>query len=159
MSHPSSPSQGAWNVPPTPKERNAVQRLVDNLLDELAPERATKRGDYPVNPVVAHRTPSGCILQAADTALSVSWFAEATDATALGELHVVLWRGVVSRRGSPKPAQGAVEIRDLALRPVERPTDDRVWRAADGTLYTGDALAAYCLALLEGQRDEDRAAE
>jgi hypothetical protein len=159
MSQSSTPSQGAWNVPPTPKERNAVQRLVDRLLDELAPERATKRGDYPVNPVVAHRTPSGCILQAADTALSVSWFPEATDTTALGELHVVLWRGVVSRRGSPKPAQGAVEIRDLALRPVERPTDESVWRAADGTLYNADALAAYCLALLEGQRDEDRAAE
>jgi hypothetical protein len=148
-----------WNVPPTPKERNAVQRLVDNLLDELAPERATKRGDYPVNPVAAHRTPSGCILQAADTALSVSWFPEATDATALGELHIVLWRGVVSRRGSPKPPQGAVEIRDLALRPVERPTDERVWRTAEGEFYTSDALAAFCLALLEGQRDEDRAAQ
>jgi hypothetical protein len=159
MSQSETPARGVWNTPPTPKERNAVQRLVDRLLDELAPERATKRGDYPVNPVVAHRTPSGCILQAAETALSVSWFPEATDTNALGELHVVLWRGVVSRRGSPKPAQGAVEIRDLALRPVERPTDEMVWRASDGTLYDADGLAKYCLALLEGQRDEDRAAE
>ncbi|MEP6729025.1 MAG: hypothetical protein ABJE10_00240 [bacterium] len=159
MTQPSTPTQNMWNVPPTPKERNAVQRNVDNLLDVLAPERATKRGDYPVNPVVAHRTPSGCILQAADTALSVSWFPESADTTALGELHVVLWRGVVSRRGSPKPAQGAVELRDLALRPVERPTDDCVWKASDGTLYATDALATYCLGLLEGQRDEDRASE
>ena len=131
-----------------------MQRIVDRLLDELAPERALKRSDRPPVPVEAYRTPSGCILQGASEALSVSWFADASDQATLGELQVVLWSGVVTRRGSARPSTNAVVVREVVLRPVNRPTDDSVWQAADGTLYNGDALAAFCVAMLDRQRDD-----
>lgn len=128
-----------------------VQRSVDRLLDELAPERSLKGADRAPALVESHRTPNGCVLQGATNALSVSWFAEVSDSTTLGELHVTLWRGVVSRRGAAKPRENAVVLRDLSLRPVERPTDECVWRASDGALFDGDALAAHCLAMLQDQ--------
>jgi hypothetical protein len=154
MQQPNDALNGSRAIPPTLKERNAVQRIVDQLLDELAPERVLKRADRPPTEVEAHRTPSGCVLQAANDALSVSWFAEASDQATLGELQVVLWKGTVSRRGASRPSTNAVVVSELVLRPVERPADDCVWRAADGTLFDSPGLAAHCLALLDTQRDE-----
>ncbi|HEY4670582.1 MAG TPA: hypothetical protein VIG78_00845, partial [Gemmatimonadaceae bacterium] len=62
-----------WKAPPTSKTRNAVQRAVTALLDDLAPERALKRSDELHVPIEQHRTPNGCVLQAEKAALSVSW--------------------------------------------------------------------------------------
>ena len=139
-------------TPPTLKERSAVQRSVDRLLDELAPERALRRGDPPQVAVEAHRTPSGCILQAATVALSVSWFADATEDATLGELQVVVWSGTVARRGAARPAQNAVVASELALHPVVDSAHDSIWLASDGRRYDSAALAAHCLALLETAR-------
>lgn len=136
---------------PTAKQRATVQRGVNALLDELAPERPPARaGRLPVA-VEQHRTPDGCVLQAATSALSVSWFPDAAKDGALGELQVVVWRGFVLRRGSLRRPEGAVVVQELVLRPIERPLDGIAWRATDGTTYDTGALAAHCLALLEGQ--------
>ena len=128
-----------------------MQRAVTALLDELAPERVVTRGDRVILPVEQHRTPSGCVLQAPKAAVSVSWFPEAADDALFGELHVVVWRGVVSRRGAPRRAEGATVMKELILRPVERPRDESVWRDEDGKTYDTAALAAQCLALLQEQ--------
>jgi hypothetical protein len=128
-----------------------VQRAVTALLDELAPERVVKRIERAPMTIEQHRTPGGCVLQAPTAALSVSWFPDPADDAALGELHVVVWRGVVSRRGSPRKPGGATVTRELVLRPIERPSNELVWRAADGTPYDTESLAAKCLALLEEQ--------
>jgi hypothetical protein len=120
------------------------------LLDELAPERVLKRVGE-VQPVEQHRTPTGCVLQAADCAVSVSWFADATREAVLGELHVLVWRGKVARRGGTKPPKGATLVADLTLQPIEPATDNCLWQAADGTRYDTASLAAKCLALLETQ--------
>ncbi len=133
-----------------------MQRAVTALLDELAPERVLKRGERLRVPVEQHRTPTGCVLQAATAAVSVSWFADAGTDAALGELRVIVWRGVVSRRGSAQRPDGATVVRELVLRPIERPSDDCVWRAADGTEYDTAGLAAHCIALLEEQMRADR---
>jgi hypothetical protein len=101
--------------------------------------------------VEQHRTPTGCVLQAADCAVSVSWFADATKDAALGELHVVVWRGKVARRGATRSPKGATVIADLVLRPIEPPADDCLWQTTDGSRYDTAALAAKCLALLEAQ--------
>ena len=47
MADPERPSdvRAPRPAPPTLKERNAVQRSVDRLLDELAPEKALRRGE------------------------------------------------------------------------------------------------------------------
>jgi hypothetical protein len=135
-------------APPTLKERNAVQRIVDRLLDELAPEKALRRGETPPAAIEPHRTPSGCVLQGPAGALSVSWFADASEDLTLGELQVVLWRGVVARRGIARPAKGAVVETELVLRPVEVAPDLLIWRASDGTEFDSGSLAAHCLALL-----------
>jgi hypothetical protein len=152
---PSNPAAPPWTASPSAKAKSAVQRAVTALLDELAPERAPKRGDQPRVPVERHRTPTGCVLQAATAAVSVSWFVDAGTDAALGELHVIVWRGIVSRRGSPRRPEGATVVRELVLHPIEGPSDDCVWRATDGTEYDTATLAARCVALLEEQMRAD----
>lgn len=144
-------SERLWSASPSVKARNAVQRSVTELLDALAPERVLKRvGDVP-GPVEQHRTPTGCVLQAASCAVSVSWFGDATKDAVLGELHVLVWRGKVARRGTTRTPKGATIVADLVLRPIEPPKSDCLWEATDGTRYDTASLAAKCLALLEAQ--------
>jgi hypothetical protein len=150
MGDPARPSRPS---PPTLKERNAVQRSVERLLDELAPEMALRRGERPTMDVQPHRTPTGCVLQAANVALSVSWFADATEDLTLGELQVVLWRGTVARRGVAVPTENAVVGGELLLHPVVGPDGEPLWRASDGRIFDSEALAAHCFALLETLRN------
>ena len=140
----------SWAAPRTAKEKHAVQRAVDQLLDALAPERTLARADRPgVGTIERHRTPTGCVLQAPTAAVSVSWFADAANDATLGELHIVVWRGVVTRRGTAPRPGGATVVGELVVRPAERPSEDALWRAADGTSYDTDALAARCHELLQ----------
>src|ERR687896_1588046 len=113
-----------WRASPSPKAKAAVQRSVTALLDELAPERVLSRIGQLQGRVEQHRTPTGCVLQAADCAVSVSWFADATKDAALGELHVVVWRGKVARRGATRTPKSATIVADLVLRPIEPPADE-----------------------------------
>ena len=149
MADPTESGARPWSAGPSAKARNAVQRSVTALLDELAPERVLTRGEQIRLPVEQHRTPTGCVLQSASAAVSVSWFAEATAEAELGELRVIVWKGVVSRRGS-KPER-ATMVKELVLHPVERRAEETLWRATDGTEYDTTALAAHCVALLEAQ--------
>ncbi len=128
-----------------------VRAPLQALLDELAPERVLKRVGQVPGRVEQHRTPTGCVLQAADCAVSVSWFADPTKDAVLGELHVIVWRGKVARRGTTRTPKGATIVADLVLRPIEPPADDCLWQATDGTRYDTASLAAKCLALLEAQ--------
>ncbi len=139
------------NMPPTIKEKTVAQRSVTKVLDALAPERATSRSERLRVPIETYRTPSGCVLQSATAALSVSWFPDAATDTSLGELQIMLWRGVVSRRGSSSRENGATVVREITLRPIEHPTDASAWRSEDGTLYDVDSLVAHCHALLKEQ--------
>src|SRR3954463_4835984 len=115
MTDPTNPRALQWNSSPTAKAKSAVQRSVTQLLDELAPERVLKRVGEVRGRVEQHRTPTGCVLQAADCAVSVSWFADATKEAVLGELHVVVWRGKVARRGNARTPKGATVVADLIL--------------------------------------------
>jgi len=142
-------------TPPTAKEKNVVQRAVNSLLDALAPERATTRADRLPATIEQHRTPTGCVLQAPTAAVSLSWFPDAANDSSLGELQVFVWQGVVSRRGAAPRPDGARVTNEFVLRPVERPTDDCVWRAEDGTTYSVPSLAAHCMALLDEQMRSD----
>jgi hypothetical protein len=146
-----SPPYRERNTPVTTKQKAAVQRAVKALLDVLAPERTTTRVPREPARIEQHRTPNGCVLQAPTAALSVSWFPEGSDIEVLGELQIVLWRGVASRRGSAPRPEGAVVVRELNVRPVENPSDALLWRTDDGDTYDTEGLAAFCLALLEEQ--------
>jgi hypothetical protein len=151
VSDPTHPTPPPWSASPTAKAKTAVQRSVTTLLDALAPERVLKRVDQLPGPVEQHRTPTGCVLQAAEAAVSVSWFAEAAPDAGLGELHVVVWRGTVTRGGTPRGRRTATTVAELVLRPIESLADDCLWQATDGTRYDTASLAAKCLALLEEQ--------
>jgi len=140
-----------WAASRSAKEKNVVQRAVTALLDQLAPEKVLKRGDQLALQVEQHRTPNGCVLQGPAAAVSVSWFPKTGKDAPLGELHVVVWKGVVSRRGRAANPAGAKVVKELVVRPIEAPQDDCVWRAIDGTEFDTDALAARCIALLEEQ--------
>src|SRR5438094_2424860 len=98
MDDPTDPATPRWSASQSVKEKNAVQRAVTALLDDLAPERVLSRGERVPVAIEQHRTPTGCVLQAATAALSVSWFGDSGTQEAPGELHVLVWRGVVSRR-------------------------------------------------------------
>src|SRR5215207_1937369 len=134
--------------PPTIKERNAVQQEVGRLLDAFAPERAAHRMGAKED-VERHRTPRGCILQAPNGAVTVSWFPDSAQGAELGELQVMAWRGTVSRPGSSQRASGASVVEELVLRPVENRMGSLLWRAVDGTTYTTDALVAHATEMLE----------
>src|SRR5690348_12594493 len=151
MTDSTNPKPLQWNASPSAKAKSAVQRSVTELLDELAPERVLTRVSELRGSIEQHRTPTGCVLQAANCAVSVSWFADATDQAVLGELHVLVWRGKVARRGNARPPRGATMVADLVLRPIEPPADECVWQATDGTRYDTASLAAKCLALLQTQ--------
>ncbi|GAC1411974.1 MAG: hypothetical protein NVSMB53_08550 [Gemmatimonadaceae bacterium] len=138
-----------WTASRSAKEKNVVQKAVTALLDQLAPERVLKRGDQLKTDIEQHRTPNGCVLQGPNAAVSVSWFSKAGKDSPLGELHVIVWRGIVSRRGRAANPDGAEIRKELVLLPIEAPSDDCVWRAADGTEFDTPALAAHCIALLE----------
>ena len=134
---------------PTVKARNAVQQEVGRLLDALAPERAAHRMGEKSNEVERFRTPRGCVLQAKDGAVTVSWFPDSAQGAELGELQVVRWRGVVSHPGSSKRTAGARAEEEMTLRPVDAGTGELQWRTTGGTSYSTEALAAYCTASLE----------
>jgi hypothetical protein len=140
---------GPPGAAPTHKARNAVQQEVGRLLDALAPERAAHRVGLRTNEVERYRMPSGCVLQAATGAVTVSWFADSAQGAELGELQVVQWRGTVSHPGSSKRTAGAQVVEEMVLRPVEARMGGLEWRATDGTSYSTDALAARCTTLLE----------
>ncbi len=145
-----------WRASPTAKARNAVQRSVTALLDELAPERVLKRVEQLPGPVEQHRTPTGCVLQAAAAAVTVSWFADAASDAPLGELRIVVWRGTVTRRGAPRSRKGATTVAELVLRPIEPTAGGCLWQATDGTQYDTTSLAAKCLRLLAEQTGAHR---
>jgi len=137
-----------WNTGPSAKAKNAVQRSVTSLLDALAPERVLTRLAVQ-GPVEQHRTPTGCVLQASNCAVSVSWFAVPSEGAPLGELHVLVWRGKVTRRGAPRSSKKAELLAQLVLRPVDPPAEECVWRSSEGDQYQTASLAARCLQLLE----------
>jgi hypothetical protein len=139
------------NSAPTYKARNAVQRSVTALLDELAPERVLRRIEELPGPVEQHRTPNGCVLQAANCAVSVSWFPEETRGGQMGELHVLVWSGTVARRGATSERKGAKMLTEYVLRPIVPPVGDCLWRATDGSEYDPAALAVKCLAMLQDE--------
>ena len=141
-----------WPAPPSQKARQDVKRAVDRLLDALAPERVMSRAPRLPVPVERHRTPRGCVLQAAGAAVSVTWFPDAATELAFGALQVTAWQGVVSRPGSAhRELAGATVTSETTLVPVGGGPDGWTWRAAEGTAYDTDALVAHCAALLEAQ--------
>lgn len=150
MHDPEKTPPAARPMPPTYRTKGVVQRSVNALLDELAPERTLTRGERVSVPIEQHRSPTGCVLQAADYALSVSWFDESREAP-LGELHVIVWRGTVARRGATRHTKGAKIVSETILYPIEPPEGPCIWRAADGTRYDSIGLVAKCLSLLQEQ--------
>ena len=156
MADASDSGNAGRSAPATSKERSAVQRSVRTLLDALAPERATSRSERAPAQIERYRTPSGCVLQAPTAALSVAWFPGVASSSDLGQLHVVLWRGSVTRRGGGVPRESASLLRESTLRPVELSPGGARWREeGDGVVYDTQALADHCLALLKEQMHAD----
>jgi hypothetical protein len=140
-----------WTAFPSVKTRNAIGRSVTEVLDALAPERVVKRVDQLRGDVEQYRTPTGCVLQAANCALSVSWFSGGPNDRSLGQLHIVVWRGKVTRRGAPKPPKTATIVADLILHPAPSGPDEFAWESEDGTKYDTRAVTEKVLHLLEEQ--------
>ena len=143
-----------WTNAPSARERGVVERNVCALLDAIAPEEKLTRGERLRQPIERHRTPTGCVLQAASAALSLSWFADSSTDASFGELHILVWRGVVTRRGSSPNHKGAHVRSTLILRPAESDVVGGAWRDAKGTDYGTQELAEHCLSLLDAELAE-----
>jgi hypothetical protein len=91
------------------------------------------------------------VLQAVSAALTVSWFRGDDDS--LGELHIIVWHGVVARRGSRGASQGATIISEQVFLPIVASPDQCVWTGSDGARYETEVLAAKCAALLQEEID------
>lgn len=144
-------SMNSWSGGPSAKERGAVQRAVNELLDTLAPEQQLTRRERATQRVEQHRTPSACILQGPTAAVSVTWFADAAIDGTFGELHLLVWRGVLTRRGAAANRGGARLISEQILRPIIQTDGSCLWEVQNGPRYDTTALAARCVALLEEQ--------
>src|SRR4051812_30372316 len=143
--------RSGWSNAPSAKAKNAVQRSVTALLDELAPEKVVRRIDQPVGAVEQHRTHERCILQAENAALTVSWFAAAGKDEDFGELHVLVWDGIVKHRGKQKRGRRATLVSEMILRPDKPSEEIAAWQAENGERYNTEELAAKCAALLQAQ--------
>lgn len=139
-----------WRTAITAKEKSAIQRSVNHLLDVLAPEKTVKRGDQPESSIGQHRTPAGCVLQGDGAAVSVSWFAD-NRGELPGELHVNVWRGEVARRGTYRKPGNATLVKQVILLPTETSIADCMWRRADGTEFDTQGMAEHCTELLGEQ--------
>jgi hypothetical protein len=148
--------RSGWSNAPSAKAKNAVQRSVTALLDELAPERVVRRIDAPVTPVEQHRTLERCILQADNAALTVSWFAASGKDEDFGELHVLVWNGTVRHRGKQKRGKAATLVSEMILRPKTPSEEVAGWEASTGEKYTTEQLAAKCAELLQAQLDSSK---
>jgi len=142
-----------WGRPdegPTAKQRVAVQHAVTRVLDALAPERPPARAGEARGPVRRYRSPRGCVLQGDGVAVSVSWYPATTD-TALGELRVIAWAGIVSLPGAARRAAGGARllVEELFL-PVGPAGDEWGWTTGNGDVLDTAALVARCLHLLAG---------
>jgi len=140
-----------WSSTPSARERAAAQRAVNALLDLLAPEQMQTRREKKLERIERHRSPFACVLQGPTAAISLNWFPDATVDKGLGELHVLSWEGVVSRRGSPAARSGARLISELVLRPIFVGTEECVWEDAQGVRSATAALAIQCEKRLEEQ--------
>ena len=98
MTDSTNPRALQWSSSPSARAKSAVQRSVTQLLDELAPERVLKRVGEVRGPVEQHRTPTGCVLQAADCAVSLSWFADATKQAGRLSESSTSWSGAAGSR-------------------------------------------------------------
>lgn len=144
-----SPNSGApRKTAPTYKEKGTVHRSVMALLDELAPEKTLTRSERVPATVEQHRSPTGCVLQGPDYAVSISWFPEESRGADLGELHIISWSGTVARRGATRHTKGAKVVSEMVLTPIEPPVGGNLWRDSDGAVYNTESLAAKCLARL-----------
>lgn len=148
MSEPTNTPELRWSTAPSVKQKTLLLKNVTMILDELAPERLFKHTDH-LNEIQQYRTPTGCVLQAANCAISVSWFDSASKDAPLGELHVVMWDGMVKRRGSIMQGKGGTIVSELVLRPSQPSPDTVLWTATDGTEYATLSVAQKCQALLE----------
>jgi len=148
--------RSGWSNAPSAKAKNAVQRAVTALLDELAPERVVRRVEALPGLIEQHRTAERCILQAETAALTVSWFAASGKDKDFGELHVLVWNGIVKHRGKQKRGKRATLVSEMILRPVEPAEEVFAWVADTGEKYSTEALATKCAALLEAEVEASR---
>ena len=139
------------------KANKLADRAVSSLLDTLAPERSLSGRAPAGEPFEPHRTPTGCILQAATAAVSVSWFPDSTHEIGHGELYVAVWRGTVARRGMTATGRSAAIMSDIVFSLVSPPQDHLLWEGPDGTRFDTPSLASKCLRLLQDEVDRVKA--
>ena len=142
----------------TPQQRAAARRELERLLDKMVadikhripgPGVSAEQSD---SALVPYRSPDRCVVQGAERAVSVSWFAAQFTDVSLGELQVIEWLGVVAVRGATRRRESAAAtiLRADVYRQVQT-SEGWGWQPAgpdEAPILSTDALAAACLAPL-----------
>ncbi|HTL96776.1 MAG TPA: hypothetical protein VL157_14605 [Gemmatimonadaceae bacterium] len=143
----------------TPQQRAAARRELERLLDKLVADikhripgpGAAAAAEQSESALLPYRSPDRCVVQGAERAVSVSWFAAQFTDVSLGELQVIEWRGVVAVRGATRRRESAAAtiLRADVYRQVQT-ADGWGWQpsASNDAVMSTDDLAAACLAPL-----------
>ncbi len=143
-----------------------VGRLVEAVRDAFAP--ASSRGSTPreVGAPDVQLSPDRCVVQYGPVALTVGWLRRPPDTPDVGELLVMIWRGVIARRGAFRDPERGVATTRTATVLMERSfvaaaADESswMWHAApkSGDGFASPALAQWCIEQLRLAHGEEMA--
>lgn len=139
-----------------------VGRVTDGVrrgISELSIATAPGSPDVQVSP-------DRCVVQYGPVALTVGWLRHSPDTADTGELLVMIWRGVIARRGSFRAPERGVATTRTATVLVEHSfvaaaADEAswVWRPTAATEggYASPALADWCVERLRLAHAEEMA--
>ncbi len=139
-----------------------VGRLVEGVRGAFATTSSTKEPGAPDVQV----SPDRCVVQYGPVALTVGWLRRPPDTPDVGELLVMIWRGVIARRGAFRdPERGVATTRTATVlfehSFVAAAADEAswIWRpatAAEGGFPSTD-LAQWCVDKLRLAHAEEMA--
>jgi hypothetical protein len=163
------PDSGFGDPPPfltTHRATAVCSREVSRLVDAV-------RGAFPTSPSTrgsgepeVQISPDRCVVQYGPVALTVGWLRRPPDTPDVGELLVMLWRGVIAQRGAFRaPERGVARTRTATVlferSFVAAASDEASWTwrptaSKDGGLPSPD-LAQWCVERLRLAHAEEMA--
>ena len=138
-----------------------VGRVVDGVRGAFATSSSPRGSGEPEVQI----SPDRCVVQFGPVALTVGWLRRPPDTPDVGELLVMIWRGVIAQRGAFRaPERGTTRTRTATVlferSFVATAADEASWMwrpaAGDGDLVSPD-LAQWCVERLRLAHAEEMA--
>lgn len=143
-----------------------VGRLVEAVRDAFAPASPRDARAREIGAPEVQLSPDRCVVQYGPVALTVGWLRRPPDTPDVGELLVMIWRGVIARRGAFRDPERGVATTRTATVLLERSfvataADEASWMwqpaPTTGEGYASSALAQWCIERLRLAHAEEMA--